>query len=333
MPEIFEVTISTGRVLDGLHWPAENAKANLCVQTGMAEYAKRYDHFAAWLAERGVNVWVLDTFGQGENAESPDVLEIWPVNAFTLNVDAIHQMDEMAKKNGLPTVQMGHSMGSFMVQSLIERYPLGTDKVIIMGSNGGQAGLMKLGYFLAKLMVNDLQVQAQGGMGYLPVTSCINTATVSNNELKLYRMNGELVATFSKATSLSGRWSGGMYTVTAKQGTKEVGTNRATIRQLSQSGGVGKINKYVGQTVSVYATENGGSNYVYTGFQQEIWIDASSVWQDGRDSAPTYNSSCRITCTGSSSSGPYTTYTYTATVNASQDAPTRTVGQTVTVHW
>ncbi len=155
MPEIFEVTISTGRVLDGLHWPAENAKANLCVQTGMAEYAKRYDHFAAWLAERGVNVWVLDTFGQGENAESPDVLEIWPVNAFTLNVDAIHQMDEMAKKNGLPTVQMGHSMGSFMVQSLIERYPLGTDKVIIMGSNGGQAGLMKLGYFLAKLMVND----------------------------------------------------------------------------------------------------------------------------------------------------------------------------------
>ena len=186
---------------------------------------------------------------------------------------------------------------------------------------------------ISKLMVNDLQVQAQGGMGYLPVTSCINTATVSNNELKLYRMNGELVATFSKATSLSGRWSGGMYTVTAKQGTKEVGTNRATIRQLSQSGGVGKINKYVGQTVSVYATENGGSNYVYTGFQQEIWIDASSVWQDGRDSAPTYNSSCRITCTGSSSSGPYTTYTYTATVNASQDAPTRTVGQTVTVHW
>ena len=186
---------------------------------------------------------------------------------------------------------------------------------------------------ISKLMVNDLQVQAQGGMGYLPVTSCINTATVSNNELKLYRMNGELVATFSKATSLSGRWSGGMYTVTAKQGTKEVGTNRATIRQLSQSGGVGKINKYVGQTVSVYATENGGSNYVYTGFQQEIWIDASSVWQDGRDSAPSYSSSCRITCTGSSSSGPYTTYTYTATVNASQDAPTRTVGQTVTVHW
>lgn len=61
---------------------------------------------------------------------------------------------------------------------------------------------------VSKLMVNDLQVQAQGGMGYLPVTSCINTATVTGNQLKLYRMNGQLAATFNRATSLSGRWSG-----------------------------------------------------------------------------------------------------------------------------
>lgn len=187
---------------------------------------------------------------------------------------------------------------------------------------------------ISALMVNDLRVQAQGGMGYLPVTSCINTATVSNNELKLYRMNGELVATFSKATSLSGKWSGGMYTVTAKQGTKEVGTNRATIRQLYQSGGVGKIGKNVGQTVSVYATENGGNNSVYTGFQQEIWIDASSVWQDGRDSVPTYNSSCWITCDSATpQGGSYTKYTYSCTVSSAQDAPSRTVGGRTLVHW
>ena len=187
---------------------------------------------------------------------------------------------------------------------------------------------------ISKLMVNDLQVQAQGGMGYLPVTNCINTAIVSNNELKLYRMSGELVATFSKATSLSGKWGSGTYTVTAKQGTKAVGINRATIRQLYQSGGVSKIGKSVGQTVSVYASENGGSNSVYTGFQQQIWIDASSVWQDGRDSAPSYSSSCRITCDSATpQGGSYTKYTYSCTVSSAQDAPTRTVGDTVTVHW
>ena len=69
---------------------------------------------------------------------------------------------------------------------------------------------------ISALRVNDLQVQPQAGMGYLPVTDCINTATTTGNELKLYRMNGELVATFSKATTLSGTWSGRVFTVTAK---------------------------------------------------------------------------------------------------------------------
>lgn len=87
------------------------------------------------------------------------------------------------------------------------------------------------------------------------------------------------VGSFSRATSLRGRWSGGTYTVTA---TPQGNTNTATIKQLTQSGSVSVIGKNVGQDVSVYATENGGSGTsTYTGFRQQVWIDASAVYTNG----------------------------------------------------
>ncbi len=152
--EQFEVSLSTGEKLKGCYWPAENAAANLTIQTGMNEHASRYDDLAKWMNERGVNVWCLDAFGQGLNAESVEAQERWPEDGFAKNVEGIHLMTALAKENGLPTTHMGHSMGSFMTQSLIQRYPHFTDKVIICGSNGGQAAMMKMGYAMAKMQVN-----------------------------------------------------------------------------------------------------------------------------------------------------------------------------------
>lgn len=49
---------------------------------------------------------------------------------------------------------MGHSMGSFMVQSLLEEHPGLAKKAILCGSNGGQLGLMKLASLLAHILVH-----------------------------------------------------------------------------------------------------------------------------------------------------------------------------------
>lgn len=155
MAEKFRVKTSDGEVFRGWYWEAEEAHANLNIITGMDEYAFRYDAFARWMNTNGVNVWVLDALGQGLNAASPEEQEIWPKDAFRKHVEAIHRMNVHSRKNGLPTVQMGHSMGSFMTQALIERYPCGTDKVILCGSNGGQAGLMRIASGLSKILVSD----------------------------------------------------------------------------------------------------------------------------------------------------------------------------------
>ena len=154
MAEQFEVITPGGKVFKGWYWKAENATYNLNVITGMDEYALRYDRFAQWMTQRGVHVWVLDAAGQGLNAESVEKQEIWEEDSFNDTVKAIHAMNLMSKKNGLPVVQMGHSMGSFMTQSLIQHYPAATDKVILMGSNGGQPSLMKTAYGLSKVIVN-----------------------------------------------------------------------------------------------------------------------------------------------------------------------------------
>ena len=151
----FEVRIKSGETLKGWHWPADRARMNLTIMTGMNEYALRYAPFAEWLNGNGVNVWCLDAFGQGLNAPSYDMQERWPMNAFKMNVEAICMMTKLARRNGLKTFLLGHSMGSFMVQSFMERFPLTTDGIILCGSNGGQALLMKAGYRLARNIVHD----------------------------------------------------------------------------------------------------------------------------------------------------------------------------------
>ena len=155
MAEKFQVEIRNGDVLKGWSWPAENATANLTIMTGMNEYALRYDRVAKWFNEHGVNVWCLDAYGQGRNAASAELQERWPLGAYRNNVEALRAMVKKASGNGLPTFLMGHSMGSFMVQSFMERFHNCTSGIILCGSNGGQAALMRFGYRLARTLVHD----------------------------------------------------------------------------------------------------------------------------------------------------------------------------------
>lgn len=152
--EKFAVTLENGRTLYGASWPIENPRMHLVVHTGMQEKATRYEEFAKFLNENGIDVYVLDAHGQGFNAPTEEHLQLWPEDGFFDSVNAMHQKIEELKKDGKPTCLMGHSMGSFMTQSYLETYPNTADKVIIMGSNGPAKLLMSMGCFLAKLTVN-----------------------------------------------------------------------------------------------------------------------------------------------------------------------------------
>lgn len=152
--DIFNIALPSGENVKGAKWLIEDGKANFVFITGMQEYAKRYARLAEFLNSKKINVWILDHFGQGLNAPTEDDLQKWPKDAFDKIVDALNLTIEEAKKNGLPTVQAGHSMGSFTTQARLEKYPLAADKTMIIGSNGGQGGLMSIAYLLAKMLVH-----------------------------------------------------------------------------------------------------------------------------------------------------------------------------------
>jgi len=150
MYDVFSIALPDGKVLKGDHWGAHNPSSCFLFITGMNEHASRYDDLMAYLAHAGVECYALDAFGQGENVSSPEEQEKWPKNAFALTVDALYLAAKKIKERHPLTLTLGgHSMGSFMVQSYLERYPGTVDRALLMGTNGpGQP------YWLAKALAH-----------------------------------------------------------------------------------------------------------------------------------------------------------------------------------
>ena len=143
--------------MKGFNWIAENPTRNLIIVTGMEEYAGRYDEFATYLNTLGYNVVCLDHYGQGQTAGEVGRLGKTIRGSFSFAVDNVHKLAETLKAaNHLPVYVMGHSMGSFVTQTYIQKYSDDVEKAIIMGSNGPNGKLLfKVGALVTRLKVND----------------------------------------------------------------------------------------------------------------------------------------------------------------------------------
>ena len=153
--EEFSLRLSDGTPMKGRHWPIEEPVANFCLITGMQEHSARYDELARYLNAKNVEVYVLDALGQGLNAPKVEEQMRWPSQGFAKNVEGVAAMCDLARKNGKPVIQAGHSMGSFITQRRLELYPHASDGTILIGSNGGQKGLMSVAFLLASLIVHS----------------------------------------------------------------------------------------------------------------------------------------------------------------------------------
>ena len=146
--------VNEGDTLFGNCWEVDNPIANVIIMEGMEEYGARYDGLATFLNKKGFNVYALDCYGQGENiSDDLSNASFWPKNGFEKQVCAHHAMVEKAKENGMPTYIFSHSMGSFMCQDFIQRFPGCVDKVVLCGS-GSRNPAVGPGYLLARLLTN-----------------------------------------------------------------------------------------------------------------------------------------------------------------------------------
>ena len=137
MHSVFEMKGSNGQVVKGNKWiVSEEVKQVVVLSHGMNEYTYRYNDFALYLNDNGINVMGLDHIGHGLNVDNTEDLLKWPKNGFDICVDNLALLIQTLKEEGNEVILFAHSMGSFMGQSLIERYPGIVEKVILCGTSG-----------------------------------------------------------------------------------------------------------------------------------------------------------------------------------------------------
>lgn len=90
---------------------------------GIADYSERYDEFAAYLADMGCLVVSEDHMGHGLSAGEGEIRGFFTGGWFTA-VDDTYALYASLRREypDLPYIFFGHSMGSFMLQTILQRY-------------------------------------------------------------------------------------------------------------------------------------------------------------------------------------------------------------------
>lgn len=145
---------SYGRgMIHGCRWePEGQPKAVLQIVHGIAEYAARYDGFAEFLTRQGFLVVAEDHMGHG------DSIGDGPVGYFEGGwfkaVADTHRLFSYTRMEfpNIPYVLFGHSMGSFMVRTMLARYPKADiNAAVICGTAWMHRGIINSGLAAATL--------------------------------------------------------------------------------------------------------------------------------------------------------------------------------------
>lgn len=121
---------------------------------GIAEFVERYDEFAQFLNSLGYLVVAEDHMGHGQSIGKGSIRGYFHGGWFAAVEDTFRLMkDTMAEYPDLPYVLFGHSMGSFMVRTILARHPeCGISAAVICGTGWQPGAVLKLGKGLGQLI-------------------------------------------------------------------------------------------------------------------------------------------------------------------------------------
>ena len=116
---------------------ATEIKATLLIVHGMSEHSGRYADFAQFLADKGIAVATYDQLGHGQTVKTDADLGFFgnehPVQS--LLQDVIVMADSLkARHPHVPHFIMGHSMGSFIVRTVMKHHAQDFAGAILMGT-------------------------------------------------------------------------------------------------------------------------------------------------------------------------------------------------------
>ncbi|AJD91089.1 hypothetical protein JMA_17720 [Jeotgalibacillus malaysiensis] len=139
MKESFFTRTSDGQDLHTVIWRSDQSSIKGSIQLchGMAEHIGRYEKIAHMLNQEGYHVFGHDCRGHGLTGENQGTFGDYGVNADfnRLSKDVIEVKNRCWDQRG-NLFLLGHSMGSFIVRRVIQKYSYQYTGVILSGSNG-----------------------------------------------------------------------------------------------------------------------------------------------------------------------------------------------------
>jgi alpha-beta hydrolase superfamily lysophospholipase len=134
----------------------QNPKGIVQIAHGMCEHALRYNHFAEILNNNGYIVYANDHRGHGKSVNSLDELgHLSNDDGFNKMILDLYEINSYIKKrNELPIILFGHSMGSFLAQNYIKEYSKSIKGVILCGTNGSPSALIDIGILFTKVLIS-----------------------------------------------------------------------------------------------------------------------------------------------------------------------------------
>ena len=156
-----------GREIDLRRWPAAEETAGVIqILHGLAEHSARYDRFARAANERGYAVVAHDHRGHGPQF-APDALgHFADRDGWARVVDDVDAVTRSIRETigDKPIVLLGHSMGSYIAQSYVMRYPARIQRLILSGSTWPNRFEVRVARLIAALIA---AVRGPGSPGAL----------------------------------------------------------------------------------------------------------------------------------------------------------------------
>ena len=153
----FSLTSSDGTALHVYSWLPDRPAAAVQIAHGAVEHARRYDHFAQYLADNGFAVYANDHRGHGKTAGSPEDVGHFSdaAHAFRTAVEDMNALTGLIKEEnpGVPLFLFGHSLGSMMARVYAARYGTRLSGVMLTGTGGKSAAYLTLMIGVARCMM------------------------------------------------------------------------------------------------------------------------------------------------------------------------------------
>lgn len=152
--DTFTLTARDGASIHVHRWLPDGAVRGIVqIAHGMAEHGARYARFAEALTGEGLAVYADDHRGHGKTASDAELGHFGDTRGWELVLSDLLALGERAKSEHpkKKIVYLGHSMGSFFGQALLQTNARDYDGMILSGSNAPGSVLERLGGGVARL--------------------------------------------------------------------------------------------------------------------------------------------------------------------------------------